>query len=221
MDHRVLRGKKIRQGDISCSSTTKSAKSHCWTRPVYTHPLPKARSPLSLDTSKRAMVSVYIAVLVFTKAWCRFSTFNFDVIPSCASFFSLIVPGMPWISTGAPNNERSHASTNLTTGRSTLKRASGMLSLRMVSLHLLPLIPKLIALSLSSNPTKSSWTLYWESQRVATFKYQTLNSDWTPRAASSTDRANRLGSILGIPKTGYVFEYLCLEWFTPKLTVTK
>ena len=135
-----------------------------------------------------------------TNGWCGFSTSNFDVILSNASFFSLIIPGMPCISTRAPNSERSHASTTLTPERSPHNRtyvASGMLSLRMVSSHLLPLTSKpIIALNLSSYTTKSSWTLSGEPPRVASSKYHTLNSDWTPWSASSTDRAKSAGPIV-------------------------
>ena len=122
--------------------------------------------------------------------------------PTLISFslilFSLIVPKCLVYPSGDPNSERSHTSTTLTPGRSSLKRAfvaSGMLSLRMVSSHLLPLTSKPIVPTLSSNSTKLSWTLSGESLRVASSKYHTLNSDWTPRAASSTDRAKRAGQI--------------------------
>ena len=90
-----------------------------------------------------------------------------------------------------PCSERTHASTILTPGRSTLNRASGILSLRMVSSHLLPLTSKPIALSLFSDTTKPSWTLSGMSPRIASSKYLTFNSDRTPWAASSTDRAKR------------------------------
>ena len=66
--------------------------------------------------------------------------------------------------------------------RSPLNRASVascMLSLRIVSYHLLTLTSKPIVLSLSSNTNKLSWNLDGEFPRVATSKYHTSNSDWT------------------------------------------
>ena len=152
------------------------------------------------------MISVHISALVSQR---HSSTKQMpDVSSAPPTFMSssqalpfshgFIVPGMRCISTGAPSSERSLASTTLTPGRSPLNRASvasGMLSLRMVSSHLLQLTSKPIALSLSSNTTKSSWTLSGESPRVASSKYHAYNADWSPRAASSTDRAKSAGPI--------------------------
>ena len=98
-------------------------------------------------------------------AWCGFSTSNFNVLLLNASLFSRIVPERPCIFIGALNSQGPYALTNLNPRRSPLNRAWT------------------IVLSLSSNITKSSWTFSWESPRVASFKYHTLNSDWTPRAA--------------------------------------
>ena len=150
---------------------------------VYTHPPLATRLPLSLENQKEPLLkmrnstlhnypgfaeSMYcrfgIAETIFNKtnAWCWFSISNFDVILSSASLFLRLVPGMPCISTGAPSSERSHDSNTLTSGRSSLNRASdayGMQSLRMGSSYFLPLTSKPIALSLSSESIKSSWTL--------------------------------------------------------------
>ena len=68
--------------------------------------------------------------------------------------------------------------------------------------------------------TKSSWTLYFESQRVASSKYQTLNSDWTPRASSSTDRANRLSPIR-YPQNRICFQIFIYGMIYPKINSYK
>ena len=101
------------------------------------------------------------------------------------------------ISTGAPSSESSHDSTTLTPGRSPLNRASvasGMLSLRMVSSHFLPLTYKPIALSLSSNTTKLSWTLSGESSRVVSSKYHTLNLMSTLEGKTMHPRCHHIGA---------------------------
>ena len=108
-----------------------------------------------------------------TYLWCGFITSNLEIILSSTSLYSL-----PSISNGAPSNERSHASITLTPGRSPLNKAS-------VASHLLPLTSEPINLSLSSNTTKASWTLSWESPKVSSSNYEKYASVTTLKLMNS------------------------------------